>query len=184
MNRVNRVNRTILHAVAALGAALSLLACRAPSVPPRAQDVATSERGVQVDDVITAYFTDPTAAKLYAGSYLDGEGRTVVLVTDDVERVRAALVARLPDDDSVVIRQARFSLAQLDRIVSMLSPRLVALQGSGVAVTSVAVDEQANRVVVGLLEDTDKARSAVMAELPPADQLALTYELTGPNVLE
>lgn len=177
------MNRTILRAVAALGAAVSLLACGATADTPSAQRVATSEKGAEVDAVITTYFTDPAAARLYAGSYLD-EGRTVVLVTGDVERVRAALRARLPGDDSIVVRKAQFSLTQLDRIVAELSQRVETLRGSAVAITSVAVDEQANRVVVGLQEDTRHARSAVTAELSPADRLAVTYEQSGPNVFD
>jgi hypothetical protein len=178
------VNRTFLHVVAGLVAAWSLLACRAPSPPPMAQDRATSEGRVQVDEVITAYFTDPMAARLYAGSYLDDQGRTVVLVTGELEEVRAALLAQLPSDDAVRVSQVRFSLADLDRIVDALSQGLNGPRESGVAVTSVAVDEQANRVVVGLLEDTKRARRTVLALLPPADQHAVTFELTGVNVLE
>jgi hypothetical protein len=135
-----------------------------------------------VQAVVTAYFAG-SAASLYAGSYLD-HGTTVVLVTANADRIRNELTSLLAEHAGLVaVRAARFPLADLNRVVDDLTARLSARHDAA-AVTSIAVDEQANRVWVGLPHDSAETRRAVLGLLPAADQAMLAFAHATANVLE
>jgi hypothetical protein len=136
-----------------------------------------------VDAVIRAYFTGP-ARGAYGGSYLDDQGRTVVLVTRDIERIRRDLRARVGDSTQLVVSPARFALSDLDRIVDHLSARLDMLRAAGASVMVVALDEEANHVWVGLATDSSSARDLVLAAVNPRDRQAIAFGTSGINVLE
>lgn len=178
------MNHKGVAAFAVVSFAVSWFAAEAPSVPPRHQDVRlVAGHDRRVDDAITAYFAG-SAAPLFGGSYLDGPGRTVVLVTGDVDRVQADLAAVTPHGAPVLVRSARFPLARLVAIVDSLTPRIEALRADGALIASVSVDEEANRVVVAMENVSSTARARVLSAVARSDRSAIAFEVSGPNFLE
>jgi len=178
------VNRKGVAAFAVVSFAASWFAAGAPSVPPRHQDVRiVAGHDRRVHDAVTAYFAG-SAAPLFGGSYPDGAGRTVVLVTGHIDRVRADLAGVTHHGAPVLVRSARFPLARLVAIVDTLTLRVEALRADGALIASVSVDEEANRVVVGMEKVSSTARAVVLSAVARSDRSAIAFEVSGPNFLE
>ncbi len=93
----------------------------------------------------------------WGGSYINEEGRTVILLTEDTPENRQKVFERNPDllESNTEFRQAEYSLAYLTDLQEEISERMAA--GKLPFVTVSAVREEINRIQVTVcLEDPDE----------------------------
>jgi hypothetical protein len=122
----------------------------------------------EIGAAVRGYFAGARAAA-YGGLYLDrSDGTVVVLVTRDAARHLAAVRRLAPVWGALArVRTVRWSLAELVAAVAKVT--------GGDGFSTVAVDEQHNRVRVGLPADTPAARAAVLRRLAPGERAMVTF---------
>lgn len=130
--------------------------------------IARQQRSNVVIDAADRYFaTQPP--DVYAGLYIDNaRSSTVVIgVTDDVATHTARLRAAIGDVNVPweVVRQAA-SLDTLYALQRAVDAAIDGLVAQGVDVSSTAVDEEANAVVVGVASDRTQATQVLRSQFP------------------
>lgn len=122
-----------------------------------------------------SYFTGDLETA-FGGMFIDHTaGKTAVLVTRDAAKHLAALRQRIDNDDRLSVRTSKFSLAQLDDIVAVLTANANRLAAADAAFTTAGVTENENVVDVALLADSPTARQQVLNLLNPADRAAVRF---------
>ncbi|MEX2458837.1 MAG: hypothetical protein WD770_07605 [Actinomycetota bacterium] len=106
-------------------------------------------------------YGETNAPDSYAGAYLDsieGKRGLVVAFTGDPEEHREDLAARVSHPDRLHLVSVDRSASQLRAIQRSVEDDFVALRELGIIVTSVGLNDMANRVVIMVLELTDAVR--------------------------
>lgn len=153
-------------------------------------DLEQRERaGREISVAARKYFSGKLAA-VFGGVYIDhGSGKTVVLVTQDVDRHFAALREKLANGERLKILVTRFALVDLERVAAELTAKLPAIADMGVQVTSLGANEKDNMVDVSLARSTPETRAVVSQTVQPTDRSMLRFweapgiTLTGVDAL-
>lgn len=120
--------------------------------------------------VARSYFTG-SLADAFGGVYIDHTtGKTVVLLTGDANASLAALRARVAHPERLTAVNARFALADLERVGDTIMSN-----GSAFKVTSTSVDERANLLDVGLDKNTAAARAGVLDLIRPNEAAMVRF---------
>lgn len=132
-----------------------------------AHEIATVARSSSFADVLGGIYIDPAS------------GKTVVLLTGDMNATLSALRDRVAHPDRLVGKPARFSLADLTR-----AGDTVMAKHARYGVTGTSVDERNNTLDVLLAADTAEARAGVVSLLRPTQaQMVRFQQSAGPETL-
>jgi hypothetical protein len=179
-------------AIATSGVLFFALACADGATEPNALSPADPTSSVQVASVqgqtprgfLTASARIAELVPEFAGAYRDAEGKLVVSVTTPIARHRAeaaaaALAAEAGRTEIFAHRLARYTYRDLDRWA-----RTALLSAAQLGATSIAVDEIANavRLGVGSAAQLQTARSAAVARGIPEDAIVTFIQHPVSNV--
>ena len=143
---------------------------------------ARESAAAEIAQAARAYFVGPEESAFGGVHISHATGQTVVSVTRDPDHYLGVLRALVGTDARLVVERVRFALADLERIAATVGEAAADLAAEGVEIVGVTVDEVANVVEVGLVENSTVARSAVIEQLDvPGDAELVTFGASVPD---
>lgn len=117
--------------------------------------------------------------KVWGGSYIDNEGRTVVLLTEDTEENRQKVFEMNPEllESSTVFQKADYSLMYLTKLQEAISDMM--MEGELPFVTTSALMEDANHIRVTVTTESQEDLERLMAIDSTGGAIEVVYNPEG-----